>query len=115
MSHDAPAFLPLTTTTVRFTATDASGDTGSATASLTVEDTTAPTITAPSDVSVEEVDPLGTPVDLGDPVVNDVGDESPSVSRDGPALFLLGSTTATWAVSRSLVGDTGLQPVTSTM
>lgn len=43
--NDAPALFPLGTTTVNWTASDASGNTSMASASVTVEDTTPPTVT----------------------------------------------------------------------
>ena len=44
ITSDAPAIFPLGTTTVTFTATDASGNSASATTSVTVQDTTPPDI-----------------------------------------------------------------------
>ena len=45
VTHDAPAIFPLNLTTVTFTATDLSGNIGSATATVNVTDQTAPEIT----------------------------------------------------------------------
>ncbi|UCG88159.1 MAG: PD40 domain-containing protein, partial [Gemmatimonadota bacterium] len=62
-------------------------------------DTIPPTIIAPPDVEVEESDPLGTPVDLGQPTVSDNSDPNPTVENDAPALFALGATTVTWTAT----------------
>ena len=51
ITHDAPAFFPLGTTTVTFTATDAHGNSSSCTAKVTVIDTQAPTVTATLDTT----------------------------------------------------------------
>ena len=54
VSNDAPEDgFPVGTTTVTWTATDASGNSGTATQSVTVEDTTAPAITVPDGVTGE--------------------------------------------------------------
>jgi len=62
-------------------------------------DTTPPAITAPPDVEVDESDPAGTPVDLGEPTVSDNCDPDPTVENDAPALFALGVTTVTWTAT----------------
>ena len=46
ITNDAPAFCNLGVTTVKFTATDAVGNSSSASPTITVVDTTAPTVTA---------------------------------------------------------------------
>ena len=65
-------------------------------AQITVEDTTAPSLTAPPDATAECAAPGGTAVDLGIPVASDVCDASVTVSNDAPALFPLGDTIVTW-------------------
>ncbi|MEN8210182.1 MAG: PKD domain-containing protein [Thermodesulfobacteriota bacterium] len=95
VSNDAPAAFPLGMTTVIWTVTDASGNSASATQAVTVSDTTAPTITAPADISVE----FGEIVALGTPAVSDLADPNPTVNNDAPASFPLGMTTVTWTVT----------------
>ena len=66
---------------------------------VSIVDTTDPDITAPADVTAECAAPEGTPVDLGDPIVNDICDPNPVVANDAPALFPLGATNVTWTAT----------------
>jgi hypothetical protein len=68
-------------------------------AMVTVQDTTAPSITAPADQLVECTGAEGTPVDLGTPLVDDTCDDAPTVENDAPALFPLGDTVVTWTAT----------------
>jgi hypothetical protein len=113
VSNDAPAAFPVGTTTVTWTATDASGNSATATQTVTVTDTTAPSITAPGDIGVESSNPVA--VNLGTPTVSDLADPNPAVSNDAPALFPLGTTTVTWtALDASGNSATATQNVTVT-
>ncbi|MBM3475912.1 MAG: HYR domain-containing protein, partial [Armatimonadetes bacterium] len=87
---------PLTAT---LTVTDDDAASDSATAEITVVDTTPPTITAPAAVKVAEQSPSGTAVNLGTPTVTDICDDSPTVTNDAPSLFLAGETTVTWTAT----------------
>ena len=53
ITSDAPISFPVGTTVVTWTAIDAAGNAGTATQNVTVEDTTAPVVTAPPDVTLE--------------------------------------------------------------
>ncbi len=100
ISNDAPAGgFPLGATVVTWTATDANNAMVMAAQMVTVSDTTAPSITAPPDVVVDQNgDP--TPVSLGTPSVADLVDGNPLVSNDAPAAgFPLGTTLVTWTVT----------------
>lgn len=69
-------------------------------AAVTVQDTLAPTITAPGDKTAECSSPSGTPVDLmGPPTVSDICDANVAFLNDAPALFPLGITTVTWTAT----------------
>jgi hypothetical protein len=101
----APALVPMPTVvfgaptglkTVSLVVTDTEGDSDACEADVQVQDTLAPYIEAPDDVTAECTSPAGTPVDLGTPIVSDECDAAPSVSNDAPALFPLGSTTVNW-------------------
>jgi hypothetical protein len=60
---DSTGPFPVGTTVVTWSATDAAGNTGTATQRVTVVDTTAPAVMAPPDITVEATGPL-TDVDL---------------------------------------------------
>jgi hypothetical protein len=64
---------------------------------LTVVDTTPPTVTAPPDLTVECTSPTGTSVALGTATAVDLCDTTPAVANDAPASFPLGATTVTWS------------------
>ena len=100
VNNDAPDPFPLGTTTVTFRATDLAGNIGTAQATVTVEDTTSPTITAPANVSVAATGPT-TLVSLGSPTVSDLVDPSPAITNDAPPgnRFLVGATVVTWTAT----------------
>jgi PKD repeat protein len=88
------------TYTVMLTVTDNDGgvDSTSANVTVTAPDTTAPTITAPGDITLEATG-VTTPVNLGTPSVSDDTDPSPSVSADNLGPFPIGTTTVTWTAT----------------
>ena len=98
-TNDAPGIFPLGTTTVTWSATDDSGNSGSAAQAVTVVDTTPPTLVAPPAVVAECTSPTGTPVSIGSPTVSDVCWATVSVANDAPALFPLGVTTVHWTAT----------------
>jgi hypothetical protein len=93
---DAPAVFPLGDTVVTFTATDDSGNSTSGSMTVTVVDTTAPSVDAGPDITVEQATHAGTEVALS-AVVTDICDPAPLVEwSDGPtAVFPLGDTEVT--------------------
>ncbi|MFC1978074.1 HYR domain-containing protein, partial [Chloroflexota bacterium] len=100
VTNDAPAVFPLGTTTVTWTVRDGSGNSANATQTVTVVDTTAPSITVPANVTgIEQISGDGTPVGIGQPTVSDICDTSPVVTNDAPAVFPLGTTTVTWTAT----------------
>jgi PKD repeat protein/endonuclease/exonuclease/phosphatase family metal-dependent hydrolase len=100
VTNNAPEAFPVGETMVTWTATDASGNSASTIQTVTVTDTTAPTITAPADISVESSG--ATAVDLGTPTVSDLTDPNPTVTNNAPALFPLGTTEVIWTVTDTL-------------
>jgi hypothetical protein len=110
-SHPTPAVFPLGATIVTFTATDASGNVGIATTTVTVVDTKPPVLTnVPAPVTVEQTSHNGTPVPLPLPKATDVCDAAPDVKSNAPAVFPLGTTKVTFTAT----DDSGNQAHAST-
>jgi hypothetical protein len=100
VESDAPLIFPLGSTVVTFTATDASGNVGTATTTVTVVDTTPPVLTnVPEPVSVEQTSRDGAPVELPLPTANDICDALPLVESNAPSVFPLGTTTVTFTAT----------------
>ncbi|MEK9628316.1 MAG: HYR domain-containing protein [Nitrospinota bacterium] len=97
ITSDAPATFPVGSTTVTWTAADAAGNTGTATQTVTITDTTAPVITAPAKVTEEATGPQ-TPVAIGQATATDaVGPVT--ITNDAPASYPVGTTTVTWTAT----------------
>ena len=92
------AIYPPGTTTVTFTATDASGNSASCSVDVTVGDTTSPMITCPVDVKVEQATVEGAAVTL-DVIVTDFGDPNPEVTSNKLAIYPPGTTTVTFTAT----------------
>ncbi len=92
---DAPGQFPLGSTTVTWTATDTSGNTATDQQKVTVQDTTAPVITVPADITVD-IDGTEATVNIGQATATDAV-EVQSISNDAPSVFPVGSTTVTWS------------------
>ena len=98
-SHASGSVFALGTTTVTYTATDAAGNTTTASFTVTVNDTEAPTIVAPANVTVNTnfgCEAIG--VVLGTPIITDNCTIS-GVSNNAPAIYPLGNTTITWILT----------------
>jgi len=93
---DAPASFPLGVNTVTWSATDTAGNTGTATQTVTIVDTTPPSITAPADVGVQSDNPVS--VTIGTASVSDVFGPV-NILNDAPSLFPVGITTVTWTAT----------------
>ena len=83
-------------TTVTCTAADAAGNIGSASFTITVQDTTPPSITVASSMSTIVRAPKSI---LPTPTVTDIVDPSPTVTNDAPNFFPPGITTVTWTAT----------------
>ena len=99
-TNDAPAVFPLGDTIVTWTVTDGTGNTATATQTVTVVDDIDPTITPPVDVtvSVDAASCEATGVALGTPTTADNCSVA-STTSDAPASFPLGDTVVTWTVT----------------
>ena len=99
--------FPVGVTVVTWSATDAAGNTGTATQNVTVRDTIAPVVTAPSDVTTESTGPT-TVVAIGTATATDaVG--VVSITSDAPAAFPVGTTVVTWTATDA-DGNQGTAP-----
>jgi len=106
--------FPIGTTTVECEISDTAGNPASASFSVTVEDTTAPVVTAPDNITVEATGALTTIADLGAASATDAVDGSTPVTNDAPSSFPLGTTTVTYS-STDNAGNTGTATQTVTV
>jgi len=97
ITSDAPSTFPIGTTIVTWTALDNYGNSASATQSVTVTDTTDPTIAAPADVTAEATG-LQTTVTIGTATATDLVGVN-AITSDAPATFPVGTTTVTWTAT----------------
>ena len=112
VTEHPPGFFVLGETTVTWTVTDTSGNSASATQTVTIVDTTSPIITAPDSITAEATSADSNTVALGNPVSSDLVD-IPSISNNAPDVFPLGETTVTWtAVDESGNSASATQTVT---
>jgi hypothetical protein len=98
VTNNAPALFPLGITNVRWTATDSSGNSAYADQTVTIVDSTSPSIVAPDDIILESADDFTT-VDLGMPSTSDLVDPFPTVTNNAPDMFPIGTTQVIWDVS----------------
>ncbi len=97
------------THSVTWSATDAAGNTGTATQTVTVQDTTAPVLTVPADVTITASAPAT--VDIGNASATDIF--SVTITNNGPATYPIGTTVVTWtATDANGNSSTGTQNVT---
>ncbi len=115
ITNDAPESFPLGDTVITWTATDSSGNAATATQTVTIQDTTPPSITAPANHTAEAAG-IMTILNVGDygtPTVSDIADPSPTITNDAPESFPLGNTTVTWTAADSSGNEaTAAQTVT---
>ena len=110
ITNDAPETFPLGETIVTWTATDSSGNSASATQTITVVDTTAPTLNAPQNITID-TESIDTVLEIGLASVNDIIDDAPSITNDAPEVFPLGETIVTWTATDKF-GNTSLSTQT---
>ncbi|MEK6944697.1 MAG: hypothetical protein AABW55_04585, partial [Thermoproteota archaeon] len=95
ITNDAPAVFPLGDTVVTWTATDSSGNLVNATQTITVVDTTAPTIETLPLITVEATSLAANPVLLATPKAQD-SVSNVIITNDAPDVFQFGETIVTW-------------------
>jgi glucosylceramidase len=95
-SQSSGSTFPLGTTTVTATATDAAGNSSSGSFTITVHDTTAPTLTLPANQTLEATGPDGAVASFSASAQDIVGgDVGVSFSQPSGSTFSLGTTTIT--------------------
>jgi probable HAF family extracellular repeat protein len=104
-TNDTPATFGLGTTAVTWTATDAHGLTAAATQHVTVRDTTAPSLTCPSNVTMPATSSAGATVTFSSST-SDLVDPAPAVwfVPASGSTFAIGTTTVT-CTARDAVGN----------
>ena len=96
--NNAPDVFPLGSTLIAWTTTDNHGNITTAYQTITVEDTIAPVIIVPDNITAEAIDPDTNHIELGELATSDsVGVES--ITNDKPDAFPFGSTIVTWTVT----------------
>ncbi|MEE2601194.1 MAG: HYR domain-containing protein [Thermoproteota archaeon] len=112
ISNNAPGFYPIGETTITWTAIDLAGNSATATQTVTIVDTTAPSISAPDSVTVEATSVSSNTVELSNPISNDLID-IPIISNNAPGFYPIGETTITWtAIDLAGNSATATQTVT---
>jgi hypothetical protein len=102
----ASGMLPVGVTTVTATVSDSFGNSDTFEFDVTVNDTTAPDLTAPADVVVEATGPDGAEVILPNSDVNDLVDPNPTVDYDQSSGLLPVGTTVVTATAIDESGNT---------
>ncbi|UVW36133.1 hypothetical protein NYF23_05845 [SAR92 clade bacterium H455] len=99
VTNNAPDVFSLGDFTVTFSASDAAGNLGTASAVVTVKDQTAPTLAVPADASFVAIASTGIAASdaalvdfLAQATATDNVDTAITVSNDAPATFLIGDT-----------------------
>ena len=91
--------FPMGTTVVTYTATDGSGNTATATQTVTVLDAERPTIAAPPDQTVEATGNGAAAVNPGTATASDNGGPVVISGGEAPGSYPLGQTTLTWVAT----------------
>ena len=98
IKNNAPSYYEFGETIVTWTATDSSGNSASATQIITVVDTSAPILTTPQNIIHDAVN-VETLLEIGLATVDDIIDDTPTVTNDAPEVFPLGETIVTWTAT----------------
>ena len=112
ISNNAPDLFPLGETIVTWTATDTSGNSASATQTVTIVDTTSPELIMPEDIMIGAFS-LEKQVEIGEAQANDLAGSILTITNDAPNSFPLGDTVVTWNVSDEFGNSASSQQVIS--
>jgi sugar lactone lactonase YvrE len=112
VTSDSPDTFALGETVITWTATDSSGNSATATQTVTVVDTTAPELIVPEDIIVDSFS-LENLVEIGDANALDLVDTLPTITNDAPETFPLGDTIVTWNVADNFGNSNSFQQVVS--
>jgi len=112
ISNNAPDLFPLGETIVAWTATDTSGNSASATQTVTIVDTTSPELIMPEDIMIGAFS-LEKQVEIGEAQANDLAGSILTITNDAPNSFPLGDTVVTWNVSDEFGNSASSQQVIS--
>ncbi|RDJ39246.1 MAG: HYR domain-containing protein [Crenarchaeota archaeon] len=98
ITNDAPVSFPVGDTIITWTATDTSGNSVNAQQTVSVIDTTSPTLYVPKDKVVEATSLLSNIVEFGTATATDAVGVA-SITNDAPDVFPLGLTSITWTAT----------------
>lgn len=98
VTNNAPDLFSLGNTTVTWTATDISGNIASAEQTISVTDTSPPSIHAPPDVTIEAKDATSNVFEIGVAAADDTVGVI-SINNNASKVFLLGDTLVTWTAT----------------
>jgi Ca2+-binding RTX toxin-like protein len=110
--NDAPDTFPLGETIVTWTATDSSGNSATATQTVSVVDTTAPELIIPENIIVDSIT-IEKLIEIGEANAVDLVDTLPVITNDSPEVFSLGDTIVTWSVVDQFGNSASLQQTVS--
>ena len=106
VTNNAPTTLPLGSTIITFSATDYSGNIGTATGLIIVEDQTPPVVQAPTPITISLINDNGVPASdsritnfLLAATASDNVDTNLTITNDVPNLLPLGETTITFTAT----------------
>jgi len=97
-ANNAPAIYSMGVTQIIWTATDAAGNTATATQTVVIQDTTPPVMTAPAAVTVDSTTGQPIAVAIGQATATDAFTPV-TVGNNAPAVFPIGITTVTWTAT----------------
>lgn len=101
ITNNAPGQYPMGTTTVTWTATDAAGNTASATQLVIVEDKQAPVLSGPANkvVNTNTGVNYASGVNIGSASATDNSGAPVTITNNAPAQFPMGNTTVIWTAT----------------